>query len=153
MAPKRNKPALYELIGKGRVKPDDKGALGTPKWFYGEGEQEVQTEPVRQEPKVIIHQGPRIPKPAEQEATKEPVTAESRAAHPEKEFGLQLGKKIRPQTSRWQAMEQSIHSEEMRLKEELKASIDAGNPNPAHVEMMEQWSQTKAGELMAALQE
>ncbi len=65
----------------------------------------------------------------------------------------QLGKKSQPQTSRWQAMEQSIHSEEMRLKEELRASIDAGNPAPAHVEMMEQWSQTKARELMAALQE
>ena len=95
MAGKRYKPALYELIGKGRVKPDDRGALGTPKWFYGEGEQEVKTEPVRQEPKVIIHQGPRIPQPTEQEATKEPVTTESRAAQPEKEFGLQLGKKVR----------------------------------------------------------
>jgi hypothetical protein len=101
MAGKRYKPALYELVGKGRVKPDDKGALGTPKWFYGEGEQEVKTEPVRQEPKVIIHQGPRIPQPTMQQEVKEPETAESRQAQPEKEFGLHLGKEIRIRAPWW----------------------------------------------------
>jgi hypothetical protein len=65
----------------------------------------------------------------------------------------ELGKKCPRQTSRWQAMEQSIHSESERLKEEWKASIDAGNPERAQVEMMEQWSQTQANDLMAALRE
>ena len=101
MAGKKYKPALYELVGKGRVKPDDKGALGTPKWFYGEGEQGVKTEPVRQEPKVIIHQGPRIPQPAMQEDVKEPETVESREAQPEKEFALQLGTTVRIRTPWW----------------------------------------------------
>jgi len=102
MAGKRYKPALYELIGKGRVKPDDKGALGTPKWFYGEGEQEVKTEPVRQEPKVIIHRGPQIPLAVGQEEVKEPETAESLMdTQPEKEFGLHLGKEVRIRAPWW----------------------------------------------------
>jgi len=93
MAGKKYKPALYELVGKGRVKPDDRGALVTPKWFYGEGEQQIETEPVRQEPKVIIHRGPQVPPPEVQEESKE--ADETLEAQTEKDYGLHLGKNIR----------------------------------------------------------
>ena len=98
MAGKRYKPALYELVGKGRVKPDDKGALVTPKWFYGEGEQQAVTEPVRQEPKVIIHRGPQVERSPEPKPTPQIEVSEStdEGAEPtEKEYGLQLGKQVR----------------------------------------------------------
>ena len=35
MAGKKYRPALYELVGKGPLKPDKGGKLLTPKWFYG----------------------------------------------------------------------------------------------------------------------
>ena len=44
MAGKKDKPALYELIGKGPLKPDGRGSIETPKWFYG---QKSKTEPMR----------------------------------------------------------------------------------------------------------
>ncbi|MBN2374988.1 MAG: hypothetical protein JXD22_01205 [Sedimentisphaerales bacterium] len=44
MAGKKDKPALYELIGKGPLKPDGRGSIETPKWFYG---QKRKTEPMR----------------------------------------------------------------------------------------------------------
>ncbi len=45
MAGKKDKPALYELISKGPLKPDGQGSLETPKWFYG---QKSKTEPMRE---------------------------------------------------------------------------------------------------------
>ncbi len=65
----------------------------------------------------------------------------------------ELGKKSPRQTSRWQTMEQSIHAEKQRLAEQWKASIGPRSPEPAHVERMERWSRTRAGKLMAALEE
>ena len=35
MAGRKYKPALYELVAKGPLKPDKGGKLLTPKWFYG----------------------------------------------------------------------------------------------------------------------
>lgn len=35
MAARKQKPALFELIGKGPLKPDGTGRLRTPGWFYG----------------------------------------------------------------------------------------------------------------------
>ncbi len=63
-----------------------------------------------------------------------------------------LGSKSPRQVERWEALEQSIHTEKQRLQEELKASIEAGNPEEAHVEMMEQWSKAQAQKLMAAME-
>ncbi|MBN1341246.1 MAG: hypothetical protein JXQ73_01125, partial [Phycisphaerae bacterium] len=63
----------------------------------------------------------------------------------------ELGKKSPPQTPRWEAMERSMHAEEQRLKEKLKASIAAGNPEQTHVELMEQWSAAQAATLVKAL--
>jgi len=96
MAGKKYKPALYELIGKGKVKPDDKGALVTPKWFYGEGEQQSETEPVRQEPKVIIHRGPQVERTPEPKPQIEVSESTDAGAEPtKKEYGLHLGKQVR----------------------------------------------------------
>lgn len=36
MSGRRYKPALYELVNRGPLKPDNKGSLRTPSWFYGE---------------------------------------------------------------------------------------------------------------------
>jgi hypothetical protein len=63
------------------------------------------------------------------------------------------GKRSAPQPSRWEAEEQSMHAEKEQLKRELQASFDAGNPEPAHVDRMEQWSARQAKKLMAALAE
>ena len=47
MSGRRYKPALYELVNRGPLKPDKKGSLRTPSWFYGEerGGAGVQTPP------------------------------------------------------------------------------------------------------------
>ena len=50
MAGKKDKPALYELIGKGPLKPDGRGSIETPKWFYG---QKSKTEAMRAGVQVI----------------------------------------------------------------------------------------------------
>ena len=63
----------------------------------------------------------------------------------------QLGKESPPQTSRWEAMEQAMHAEKGRLKEELDSSIAAGNPEAARVAMLEQWSRAEARKLIQAL--
>lgn len=64
-----------------------------------------------------------------------------------------LGKESHRQDSRWEALEQSMHAEKEHLKEELAASIDAGNPEAAHVEALDQWSATKAEKLIEALRQ
>ncbi len=64
-----------------------------------------------------------------------------------------LGQESPRQDSRWEAMEQSMHAEKERLKEELAASIDAGNPEAVHVEAMDQWSAAQAGKLVEALKQ
>ncbi len=63
------------------------------------------------------------------------------------------GKRSAPQPSRWETEERSMHASKEQLKQDLQASIDAGNPEPAHVEQMEQWSARQARKLMAALEE
>lgn len=35
MAGKKDRPALFELVGKGPLKPDENGAIKAPSWFYG----------------------------------------------------------------------------------------------------------------------
>lgn len=64
----------------------------------------------------------------------------------------ELGKRSPRRTERWETLEQSMHAEKERLKEELKASIEAGDPEAAHVETMEQWSEAQARKLVEALQ-
>ncbi|MBN1342581.1 MAG: hypothetical protein JXQ73_07875 [Phycisphaerae bacterium] len=63
----------------------------------------------------------------------------------------ELGKKSPPQTPRWEAMERSMHAEKQRLKEKVKATVAAGNPEPAQVELLEQWSAAQAATLVKAL--
>ena len=62
-----------------------------------------------------------------------------------------LGKKAKGGTARWEAIEQSVHTDKERLKKEVAASVAAGNPEPAHVEMLEQWSHSQAQMLLDAL--
>ena len=64
-----------------------------------------------------------------------------------------LGTKSSGSIKRWETLEQSIHAEKERLKEELAASVAAGNPEAAHVKMMEQWSKTQARKLVDALKQ
>ncbi len=52
----------------------------------------------------------------------------------------------------WEAMEQAMHAEKERLKEEVAASIAAGNPEETHVEMLERWSEDQARKLVDALE-
>jgi hypothetical protein len=54
MAGRRYKPALYELLKKGAIKPDEKGKLQTPKWFYGRKSETV--EPVRKGTLIVTKQ-------------------------------------------------------------------------------------------------
>ena len=64
-----------------------------------------------------------------------------------------LGTKSSGSIKRWETLEQSIHAEKERLKEELAASVAAGNPEAAHVKMMEQWSKAQARKLVDALKQ
>lgn len=48
MHSKKYKPALYELIGKGQIKPSTKGGLKTPDWFYtGESKSAVTDSEIK----------------------------------------------------------------------------------------------------------
>ncbi len=62
-----------------------------------------------------------------------------------------LGKESPSQIPRWEAMEQAAHVDKQRLKEEVAASVAAGNPEASHVEIMEQWSDNQARKLIEAL--
>ena len=64
-----------------------------------------------------------------------------------------LGKTSGRQTPRWEALERSIHAAKEQLKEDVAASIAAGNPAEANVEILEQWSEAQAQKLVAALQQ
>jgi len=64
-----------------------------------------------------------------------------------------LGKKSPRQIPRWEAMEQAMHAEKERLKEELTDTIAAGNPLQAHVELLEEWSRDQAAMLVEALEQ
>lgn len=63
----------------------------------------------------------------------------------------QLGKESPDQVDRWEALERSMHADKEKLKEELAASIEAGNPHAAHVEAVNEWSQGQAERLMKEL--
>ena len=63
----------------------------------------------------------------------------------------QLGKKAKGGKARWEALERSMRAGKERLKKEVAASVAAGNPEPSHVEMLEQWSQSQAQMLFDAL--
>lgn len=62
-----------------------------------------------------------------------------------------LGKESPRQVPRWEAMEQSMRADKERLREKVSASVAAGNPEAAPVEMMEQWSHNQARKLIEAL--
>jgi hypothetical protein len=65
----------------------------------------------------------------------------------------QLGKNSGRQTPRWEALERSTHAEKEQLQEHVAASITAGNPKAAHVELLDRWSEAQAQKLVAALQQ
>jgi len=65
----------------------------------------------------------------------------------------QLGKNSGQQTPRWQALERSTHAEIEQLQEQVAASITAGNPNAAHVALLDRWSEAQAQKLAAALRQ
>jgi len=86
MAGKGYRPALFELVRKGPLKPNQKGTLTTPKWFYNRKNGSV-VEPVRREtePRVIDSSDDQ----AESAARPRPEPAE----RPESIIGLQLSDK------------------------------------------------------------
>jgi hypothetical protein len=65
----------------------------------------------------------------------------------------QLGKDSGQQTPRWEALERSTHAEKEQLQQQVAASIAAGNPKAAHVELLDRWSEAQAQKLVAALQQ
>ena len=65
----------------------------------------------------------------------------------------QLGKKAKGGKARWEALERSMRAGKERLKKEVAASVAAGNPEPAHVELLEQWCQSQAQMLFDALKQ
>ena len=65
----------------------------------------------------------------------------------------QLGKASPRQVSRWEAMEKTMHAGKERMKQELAASIAAGNPHDAHVEILQKWSGEQAANIVAALRQ
>ena len=65
----------------------------------------------------------------------------------------ELGKKSPPQTRRWETMERSMRAKKERLKEKVEASVAAGNPEKAHVELLEQWSAAQAAMLVKTLKQ
>jgi arylsulfatase A-like enzyme len=64
-----------------------------------------------------------------------------------------LGKASPEQHLRWEALERSMHAEKQQLRQEVAASIAAGNPATAHTELLDQWSDTQAQRLVRALQQ
>ncbi len=62
-----------------------------------------------------------------------------------------LGKENPDSSSRWETIERSIHTEKEKLKRELTASIEAGNPLASHVESVDRWSHQQAINLMSEL--
>ncbi len=65
----------------------------------------------------------------------------------------ELGKAAPRQDARWEALEHEMHTEKEQLKDEVAASIAAGNPEQIHVELLEDWSQAQAAMLLDALEE
>ncbi len=63
-----------------------------------------------------------------------------------------LGKKSSQQVEAWEAIELAMRKEKEQLKQDLIASIEAGNPAPVHIESIEQWSSAQAERLINALQ-
>ncbi len=64
-----------------------------------------------------------------------------------------LGKQGPREPARWEALEAASHAAKERLREEVEASLAAGNPLAAHVEMLEAWSADQAAQVLEALQE
>lgn len=65
----------------------------------------------------------------------------------------QLGRNSGRRTPRWEALERSAHTEKEQLKQEVAASIAAGNPEAAQVGILERWSDAQARKLVEALQQ
>lgn len=64
-----------------------------------------------------------------------------------------LGKQGPAQTSRWEAMERSMHAEKEALKEKAQANIAAGKSERSQVGLLEQWSAAQAAALVKALKQ
>lgn len=63
----------------------------------------------------------------------------------------ELGRQGPPQTPRWEALERATHADKERLKEEIAASVAAGNPEEAHTELLDEWSKAQAARLIGEL--
>lgn len=63
MGSKKYKPALYELLDRGNLKPDSKGVIRTPKWFYTGSREEEPTKNSGFEPSKPVTQEPVADKP------------------------------------------------------------------------------------------
>jgi len=109
MAGKNYKPALYELLSKGSIKPDGKGTLKTPHWFYGGANQVV--EPLRKAIKIIPWRSEKptgsfpvksVKQPEPANSTPTAVAAAASSQPTAKEFGLHLvDKKLRVRLPYW----------------------------------------------------
>ncbi|MBM4091272.1 MAG: hypothetical protein FJ276_17890 [Planctomycetes bacterium] len=65
----------------------------------------------------------------------------------------QMGRNSGPQAPRWEALERSIHAEKEQLKQQLAASITAGDPQLESDDILDRWSDAQARKLVAALQQ
>jgi len=63
-----------------------------------------------------------------------------------------LGTQSASEPPRWEALETSTRADLQRLNKEIRASVAAGNPEEAHVEMLDEWSAAQARTLLKALQ-
>lgn len=61
------------------------------------------------------------------------------------------GKASPKDPSRWEEMERSLHAEKDQFKADLANSIDAGNPHPSHVELVDQWCQAQTARILHEL--
>lgn len=62
------------------------------------------------------------------------------------------GKKSPHAIEQWERLEESMHAQKERLKEELAASIAAGNPEEVHVERLDNWSSEQAAVIVKTYQ-
>ncbi len=92
MAGKGYRPALFELVRKGPLKPNQKGTLTTPKWFYKRKSEET-VEPLRRETGQESIQQEDIPAVQEDDLSSSSMTESPE--RPESVIGLHLaGKKL-----------------------------------------------------------
>ncbi|MBN1846182.1 MAG: hypothetical protein JW810_10900 [Sedimentisphaerales bacterium] len=85
MAGRKYKPALFELVNKGRVKPDKKGALIAPRWIYKQNEG----------PEQVLQTGARVVSPpaplAQRQEQSAPQTAAPQTISPKAPAATTIG--------------------------------------------------------------